>query len=85
MDEKDLEAIGNLLDKKLDLKLDEKLKPLKDGLTEIRETVDSHTVSLMNLEKDIKSYTEALDIERKRVDKHDERFEVIKSSLGRNS
>ncbi len=81
MDEKDLEAIGNLLDKKLDVKL----KPLQNDLIEIKETVDSHTVSLMNLEKDIKSYLEALDVESKRIDKHDERFEVIEASLGRKS
>lgn len=81
MNEKDLEAIENLLDKKLD----SKLKPLQDDLTEIRETVDSHTVSLMNLEKDIKSYLETLDVEKKRIDKQDERFEVIEASLGQNS
>lgn len=88
MDEKDLEAIGNLVDKKLDQKLkplQEDLNGIKEDLTEIKETVDSHTVSLMNLEKDIKSYLEALDIESKRIDKHDERLEVIETSLGRKS
>jgi DNA repair ATPase RecN len=71
MDEKDLEAIGGLLDKKLD----QKLQP-------IQETLDSHTASLIKIEKEIKSYMDALDIERKRIDEHDERLEVIEESLG---
>ena len=71
MDEKDLQSLENLLDKKLD----EKLQPIK-------ETLDSHTVSLLNLEREIKSYMDALDIERKRIDKTDERVKVIEDSLG---
>ena len=66
MDQEDLKAFGSLLDKKLD----EKLAPIK-------ETLVSHTESLMNLEKEIKSYMDRLDIERKRIDKHDTPLEVI--------
>ena len=94
MDEKDLQALENLLDKKLD----EKLQPIKETLdahtellnshTEVlnshTETLATHTASLLNLERDIKSYMDALDIERKRVDKNDERIKVIEDSLGVN-
>ncbi len=50
MDGKDLRAIGNLVDKKLD----QKLKPIKDDLGVVKEKLDAHTVSLVNLEKEIK-------------------------------
>ena len=63
----------------------------KDDLTEIgkllepmNEKLDTHTVSLINLEKEIKAYMDALDVERKRVDKHDSRLEVIEESLDLN-
>ena len=92
MDEKDLQALEGLLDKKLD----QKLRPIKETLdshtkllkshTEIlnthTETLATHTLSLLNLERDIKSYMDALDIERKRIDKSDERVKVIEDSLG---
>lgn len=70
MDEKDLEAIERIFDKKLE---------------PINEKLDSHTTSLMNLEKEIKSYMDALDIERKRLDKHDGRLEIVEKSLNLNS
>ena len=66
MDEEDLKALDKLFDKKL--------KPLNEKL-------DSHTVSLMNLEKEIKVYMNALDVERRRIDKHDSRLGVIEESL----
>jgi DNA repair ATPase RecN len=63
----------------------------KDDLTEIgkllepmNEKLDTHTVSLINLEKEIKAYMDALDVERKRIDKHDDRLEVIEESLDLN-
>ena len=77
MDAKDLQAIGNLLDKKLD----EKLQPIKKDLGEIKETVDSHSVSLMNLEKEIKIYNDALDVERKRIDGHDTQLTKVEETL----
>jgi hypothetical protein len=61
------------------------LKEIKKLLDPIKETQDSHTVSLVNLEREIKAYMGALDVERKRVDRHDERFEVIEESLDLNS
>ncbi len=78
MDKGDLKAIQGLFRKEFS----EELSPIKAELVEIKETLDSHTVSLMNLEKEIKSYMDALDLERKRVDKHDNRLEVIEESLG---
>ena len=85
MDEKDLQSLENLLDKKLD----QKLQPIKETLdahTELlnshTETLATHTLSLLNLERDIKSYMDALDVERKRIDKSDERIKVIEDSLG---
>ena len=87
MDERDLNAIGNVIDKKLG----EKLHPIKtdlgkvkSDLVEIKETVGANNVSLIKLENTIGVYKDALDVERKRIDKHDERFEVIEESLDLN-
>ncbi len=66
MDEDDLKTLDKLFDKKL--------QPINDKL-------DSHTDSLINLEKEIKVYLDALDLERKRIDRHDDRLEVIEESL----
>lgn len=88
MDEKDLQAIEGLLDKKLQpIKetLDshtDMLNSHTEKLNVIEEKLDSHTVSFLNLERDIKSYMDALDIERKRIDRTDERVKVIEESLG---
>ena len=60
------------------------LKEIKKLLDPIKETQDSHTSSLINLEREIKAYMDALDVERKRVDKHDSRLEVIEESLDLN-
>ena len=73
MDERDLKALDKLFDKKLE--------PIKKDLDEIKETVDSHTVSLMNLEKNIKSYNDALDVERKRIDGQDTRLTKVEETL----
>ena len=69
MDEEDLKALDKLFDKKL--------KP-------INEKLDAHTVSLVNLEREIKAYMDALDLERKRIYRHDKRLEVIEESLDLN-
>jgi DNA repair ATPase RecN len=60
------------------------LKEIGKLLKPMDEKLDSHTVSLINLEKEIKAYMDALDVERKRVDKHDDRLEVIEESLDLN-
>jgi len=78
MDEGDLKVIDSLLDKKFD----QKLAPIERNLLEIKESVDTNTGSVMNLEKEIKAYMDALDVERKRIDRHDGRLEVIEDSLG---
>ncbi|MDP2671188.1 MAG: hypothetical protein Q8P13_01870 [bacterium] len=70
MDEKDLQAIQGLLRKELKTEL----APMKDDLEEVKETTNANNTSLMNLEKEIGIYNDALDIERKRVDKHEERL-----------
>ncbi len=88
MDENDLKALENLLDKKL-----HPIRETLDSHTELlnshteilnthTETLATHTLSLLNLEREIKSYMDALDIERKRIDKTDERVKVIEDSLG---
>ncbi|OGY23158.1 MAG: hypothetical protein A2172_02145 [Candidatus Woykebacteria bacterium RBG_13_40_15] len=74
MEEKDLEAIDKIIN-----------KALKEKLEPVNEKLDSHTVSLLNLEKEIKAYMDALDLERKRIDKHDGRLEVIEESLELNT
>ena len=76
MDEEDLKALDKLFDKKL--------TPIKEDLNEIKETVDANNSTLINLEKEIKVYMDALDLERKRIDRHDERLEVIEESLDLN-
>ena len=76
MDEEDLKALDKLFDKKL--------TPIKEDLNEIKETVDANNSTLINLEKEIKVYMDDLDIERKRIDKHDKRLEVIEESLDLN-
>ena len=78
MNQEDLKAISGLLDKKLD----EKLNPIKTDLVEIKESVEANTASVMNLESEIKAYSDALDIERKRIGKHDASLEVIEERLG---
>jgi chromosome segregation ATPase len=57
---------------------------IKEDLKEIKETVDANNVSLIKLENTIGLYSDALDIERKRIDKHDERLEVIEESPNLN-
>ncbi|HEX7456494.1 MAG TPA: hypothetical protein VF303_03440 [Candidatus Nanoarchaeia archaeon] len=80
MDDEGLKAIGNIIDKKFG----EKLSPLKtdlgkvkSDLVEIKETVNANNVSLIKLENTIGVYKDALDVERKRIDRHDGRLEVI--------
>ena len=69
-----------------DLKEIEKLiNPLKEDLGEVKETVSANNVSLIKLENTIGVYSDALDIERKRIAKHDERLGVIEESLGLKS
>jgi DNA repair ATPase RecN len=60
------------------------LKEIGKLLEPVNEKLDTHTVSLINLEKEIKAYMDALDVERKRIDKHDDRLEVIEESLDLN-
>ena len=74
MEEKDLEAIDKIINKALKVKLEP-----------VNEKLDSHTVSLLKLEKEIKAYMDALDVGRKRIDKHDGRLEVIEESLELNT
>ncbi|MDP2720840.1 MAG: hypothetical protein Q8O75_02775 [bacterium] len=76
MDEEELKALDKLFDKKL--------TPIKEDLNEIKETVDVNNASLINLENTIGVYSDALDVERKRIDKHDGRLEVIEENLDLN-
>jgi DNA repair ATPase RecN len=87
MDKKDLRDFGEVVDRKLN----QNIKPLKkefdkvnDKLNVLEEKVDSNTAAVMNIEREIKTYMDALDIERKRIDKHDKRLEVIEESLNSN-
>ena len=57
------------------------LKPVKQDLNKIKETVDANNGSLIKLENTIGVYSDALDIERKRIDKHDERLGVVEENL----
>lgn len=85
MDQKDLQAFGNLLDKKLEekleSKLEEKLQPIKKDLSEIKETVETHSGTLMRLERDIKVYKEGLQLQTERVDKHEKRLTTVDKNL----
>jgi len=60
------------------------LVPVKEDLGVVKEKLDAHSASLMTLEKEIKAYLDALDVERKRIDRHDGRLEVIEESLDLN-
>lgn len=71
MDLKDLKAIQGLF-----------RKEFKKELNPIKEKLLTHSGSLMRIEKEIGVYKDALDIERKRIDGHDSRLEVIEESLG---
>ncbi len=73
MDQEDLKALDKLFNRKLN--------PIGEKLEVIEEKVDSHSVSLINLEKEIKTYMDALDVERKRIDKHDQRLDLVEESL----
>ncbi|HEY4694633.1 MAG TPA: hypothetical protein VIH52_01560 [Candidatus Nanoarchaeia archaeon] len=75
MDEKDLKAIQGLFRKELKTELKKELEPIKADIGVVKGSV-------MNLEKEIGVYMDALDIERKRINTHDGRLEVIEESLG---
>jgi len=62
----------------------EDLKIVKEDLKEVKETVTANNSSLIKLENNIGGYKDALDVERKRIDKHDDRLEVIEESLESN-
>ena len=64
-----------------DLKaIEDIVKPIKVDLEEVKETTNANNLSLMSLEKEIGIYSDALDIERKRVDKHEERISQLEVS-----
>ena len=64
-----------------DLKaIEDIVKPIKVDLEEVKETTNANNLSLMSLEKEIGIYSDALDIERKRVDKHEERLSQLEVS-----
>ena len=94
MTKKDFETFGDILDKKFDQKLkplneklgiiDKKVGVLDKKVDVLDEKVSAHSASLITLEKEIKAYLDALDVERKRIDRQDGRFEVIEESLGLN-
>ncbi len=73
MDNEDLKAIQKLF-----------RKELKVEMEPIKETLGANTESLINIEKEIKAYMDALGVERKRIDKHDSRLEIIEESLNLN-
>ena len=74
---------------KTDLKEIEKIvKPLEKGLAEVKanlkevtETTNSNAGSLMKIENTIGAYSDALDIERKRIDGHDTRLTKVEETL----
>lgn len=90
MDKEDLKTLDRLFDKKLKPinkslnKHSEKFEAIGEKIEVIGEKLDSHTVSLMNLEKEIKVYMDALDVERKRIDRHDGGLEMIEKSIDLN-
>ena len=97
MDEKDLKAIQSIVKKEIEpVKVDldsvkEGLGSVKEGLgsvkvqlREIKETVDANNASLITLENTIGVYKDALDVERKRIDRHDTRLEVVEERLDLN-
>ena len=82
MEEKDLQAIGNLLDKKLDEKFEERIKPIENRLKPIEEKLDSHTSSLMKIEQKIDAALELRqDVSevREQVKNHEERLSSLET------
>ena len=70
MPELTLKAIEELLDIKLDEKLDSKLEPINVQLSAIQETVSQHTTMLDGLAKDVKTL-----LDEKTITEH--RFERL--------
>ena len=87
MDKEDLRAIQKIVKeeiKPIKVDLDSVkggLDSVKGDLGEIKGTVDANNASLISIENTIGVYKDALDIERKRVNKHDEHLEIIEGSL----
>lgn len=90
MDKSDLKQIGDLLDRKLDQKLEAKLKPINQKLdqhskilVEHSRKLDALTLDVINLQKDtklIKDIHENTKDIRKRVDNLEERVEVLETA-----
>lgn len=90
MDEKDLKSIQKIVKEeikpvKVDLgSVKTDVASAKQEVSEIKETVDANNVSLIKLENTIGVYKDALDVERKRIVRHDERLDVIEENLDLN-
>jgi predicted nucleic acid-binding Zn-ribbon protein len=74
MPELTLKAIEQLLDLKLDEKLDVKLAPIK-------ETLDSHTTALDNIAKDVKNWNVEMTVMRSRMDRYESALKTIGEKL----
>ena len=46
------------------------------------DKLNSQRDSIMDIEKEIKVYSDVLDVKRKSVDRHNDSLELIKESLG---
>ena len=56
-------------------------KIVKANLEEVTETTNANAGSLMTIEKEIEAYSDALDVERKRINRHDTRLETVENNL----
>lgn len=91
MDQKDLKAIGNLLDKKLVEQLDKKLKPINETLEyhskqfeKIEAKLDVNTASVMKIEQKIGAALELrVDVSEvhAKVANHEKRLTNVEENL----
>lgn len=85
MDQEDLKAFEKILKKNLKNELKIELTPLKSQVNEMQETLDSHTVSLMKIEKEIGAYKEGLKLQGEKVSDHETRLTKVEENLNLNN
>jgi len=78
MSEVTIEAIGNLLE----TKLQEHLEPIKIEIAAIKETVSGHTGAIVEIAKDVKDLKEQMLLVNRRFDKNEKAIKFTAEKVG---
>lgn len=81
LDKDTLEAIGQMLDNKLDAKLDEKFVPLKQTVNRLEEKLDAHDKRFDGIEEKLGSHGKRFDGIEEKLGSHDKRFDRLETLL----